>query len=211
MAARVRLSARDLSVRPGSEVVVDCSIANTGQVVDEFHVQVLGDASRWAEVSDPIRLMPGQEGIVRVVFRPPRAAMTAAQAVVFGVQVSSTQDPAGTVVEEALLNVQAYSDTSAELVPGTSHGRRHGRHELAIDNRGNQRLSAQLAAADLADALRFKFSPETMPVAPGGAAFARLRVSPRKRFWRGPTRTHSFDVTVRSGGQEPPIVVQGWM
>src|SRR5262245_59268714 len=182
MAARVLLSARDLSVQPGSQVALDCSITNTGQLVDEFHLQVLGEAARWAAVSEPIRLMPGQEGVTRVVFSPPRAAATAAQAVIFGVQVSSTQDPEGTVVEEASLNVQAFADTSAELVPATSHGRRHARYELAIDNRGNQRLNAQLAAADAATALRFRFSPESVVVGPGNAAFARLRVSPRKRF-----------------------------
>ena len=211
MAARVRLSARDLSVQPGSEVALDCFITNAGQLVDEFHLQVLGDAARWAAVSDPIRLMPGQEGVMRVVFSPPRAAATAAQAVIFGVQVSSTQDPAGTVVEEASLNVQAFADTSAELVPATSHGRRHARHELAIDNRGNQRLNAQLAAADPATALRFRFNPQSVVVGAGNAAFARLRVTARKRFWRGPARTHSFEVTVRPQGQATPVVVPGTM
>src|SRR2546423_550531 len=58
MAARVRLSTRDLSVQPGAQVVVDCLITNTGLVVDEFHVTVLGDTARWAEVGPPIRLMP---------------------------------------------------------------------------------------------------------------------------------------------------------
>jgi type II secretory pathway pseudopilin PulG len=211
MAARVRLSTQDLSVQPGSEVVVDCFVTNAGRVVDEFHVTVLGDAARWAETGPPLRLMPGQEGVTSVVFRPPRAAATSAQAIVFGLQVTSTQDPAGVAVEEALLNVQPFSDASAELIPATSHGARAGRHEIAIDNRGNQRLAAALAASDQAGALRFRFRPPAATIGPGSAAFAQLLVAPRKRFWRGTPKTHPFEVTVRPQHQESAIVLQGAM
>ena len=211
MAARVRLATRDLSVQPGAQVGLDCAIANIGQLVDEFHVRVLGDAARWADAGPPLRLMPGQEGVTRVVFQPPRAATTAAEAIVVGIQVTSTEDPAGGVVEEAVLNVQPFASTSAELVPATSHGRRHARHDLAIDNRGNQRLAAELSAADPANALRFRLSPGSVVVGPGNAAFTRLMVSPRKRFWRGPPRTHAFAVTVRPQGHEQPTVLAGSM
>ena len=116
MAARVLLSARDLSVEPGTEVALDCSITNLGYVVDSFDVHVLGEAARWAETGPPLRLMPGAQGVARIVFRVPRSASTAAQSVVFGVQVTSDEDPAGTVIEEALLVIRGFSQTSAELV-----------------------------------------------------------------------------------------------
>ena len=211
MAATVRLSARDLSVEPGAEAVVDCFVTNAGQVVDEFHVTVLGDAARWAETGPPLRLMPGQEGVTRVVFRPPRASATSARAIVFGVQVTSTQDVAGVVVEEGRLDVHPFSDVSAELVPATSHGSRRGRHEVAVDNRGNQRLTAQLTAADQGNVLRFRFRPSEVTVGAGNAAFSRLLVSPRKRFWRGTAKTHAYEVMVRPRGQEAPIVLRGAM
>jgi hypothetical protein len=209
MAARVRLSTRDLSVQPGAEAVVDCFVTNVGQVVDEFHVVVLGDAARWAETGPPVRLMPAQEGAARVVFRPPRASTTDAQAIVFGIQVSSTEDPAGVVVEEALLNVQPFSDLSAELIPATSHGARRGRHEVAIDNRGNQRVAAQLTATDQAGALRFRFRPAAVTVGAGNAAFSQLLVSPRKRFWRGTPKTHPFEVVARPQSQDSAVVLRG--
>ena len=115
MAARVLLSARDLSVEPGSEVALDCSITNLGHVVDSFDVQVLGEAARWAETGPPLRLMPGAQGVTRILFRVPRSASTTAQAVVFGVQVTSVEDPTGTIVEEALLNIRPFAETTAEL------------------------------------------------------------------------------------------------
>lgn len=211
MAVRVRLSAHELSVEPGSEVALDCSVTNTGRVVDEFHLRVLGDAARWAAVDDPIRLMPGQEGLMRVVLRPPRAPATAVQALVIGVQVTSVEDPAGTAVEEASLNVLPFADPAAELLPGTSHGRRSARHELAVDNRGNQRLTAALAATDAATALRFRFRPESLVIGPGAAAFARLRVRPVRRLWRGPARTHPFEVAVQPQGQAAPVLLRGSM
>jgi type II secretory pathway pseudopilin PulG len=211
MAARVRLSARDLSVEPGAQVALDCAITNTGTVVDAFHVRVLGDAARWADTGPPLHLMPGQEGVARIVFSPPRAAATAAEAYVFGIQVVSTEDPDGGTVEEALLNVQPFSDTNAELLPATSHGSRNGRHDVAIDNRGNQRLAVQLAASDQANALRFRFNPIQTVVQPGNAAFSRLTATARKRFWRGPARTHSFEVVVRAPSGQSTTVLQGAM
>src|SRR5258708_32253948 len=93
MAARVLLSARDLSVEPGSEVALDCSITNLGHVVDSFDVQVLGEAARWAETGPPLRLMPGAQGVTRILFRVPRSASTTAQAVAFGAPVTPAQDP----------------------------------------------------------------------------------------------------------------------
>jgi type II secretory pathway pseudopilin PulG len=211
MAARVRLSARDLSVEPGAQVALDCAITNTGRVVDEFHVSVLGDSARWADTGPPLHLMPGQEGVARIVFSPPRAAATPAEAVVFGVQVVSTEDVDGGTVEEGLLNVQPFSDTSAELLPATSHGSRRGRHDVAIDNRGNQRLAIQLVASDQANALRFRFNPAQAVIQPGSAAFSRLTATARKRFWRGPARTHSFELLVRGQNGQRTTVLQGAM
>jgi hypothetical protein len=211
VAARVRLSARDLSVQPGSEAVVDCYLTNTGHVVDEVSVRVLGDAARWAETGPPVRLMPGQEGVTQVVFRPPLSSATSVQAIVFGIQVLSTEDPAAVDVEEGLLNVLPFAQTSAELIPATSHGGRRGQHEVAIDNRGNERLAAQLITADPGNTLRFRVKPPTVVVGPGNAGFAQLVVSPRKRFWRGTPKTHQFEVTVRPQGEQPAVVLQGAM
>jgi type II secretory pathway pseudopilin PulG len=211
MAARVRLSARDLSVEPGAQVALDCTITNVGAVVDAFHIRILGDAARWADPGPPLNLMPGQEGVARIIFSPPRAAATTAEAVVFGVQVVSTQDPDGGTVEEALLNVQPFSDTNAELLPATSHGSRRGRHDVAIDNRGNQRVAVQFSAADQANALRFRFNPPQAVIQPGNAAFSRLTATARKRFWRGPARTHPFELLVRAQNGQRSTVLQGAM
>src|SRR5258708_2298443 len=138
MAARVLLSARDLSVEPGSEVALDCSITNVSPLVASYDVGVLGDVARWADVGPQLRLMPGEEGTTRIVFRVPRSAGAAAEAEVFGVQVTSAEDPAASAVEEALLNVRAFSDTPAEPVAATSAGRLHGRPGPAIGQRANR-------------------------------------------------------------------------
>ncbi len=205
------LETKAIGVQPGAEASVRIKVQNTGQVVDELNVSVLGDPGQWASVAPPmVRLFPGMEEIVTVTFRPPKTAQTASGQVPFAVRVQSTQDPEGSSVEEGVLTVGAYAEATAELIPRNSRGSRHGTHELAVDNRGNAAMQASLSAADQDKLLDFKFSPATVTVSPGNAAFARLRVRPRQTFWRGQPKSRAFQVRVQPEGQ-PPISLDGTM
>ena len=51
------------------------TVRNTGSVVDHFHVQVLGDAARWATATpDTLPLFPDAEGQVIISFKPARVS-----------------------------------------------------------------------------------------------------------------------------------------
>lgn len=203
------LSTATLSAAPGESAEVEVRIRNTGNVVDQFTVSVVGDASEWAEVFPPsMSLFPGAEGTVRVKVTPPRAATTPTGAVAFGIKVSSKEDPEGSSVEEGTLEVGAYSDVSAELSPRTTRGRRGARHELALDNRGNARAGAVLMGVDPDNRLGIAFNPPALSADPGTAVFSQVKVRPRKRFLRGPDRTFPFQVVVEVDGA-PPILVDG--
>jgi hypothetical protein len=202
--ASVTLVTPAVAVEPGQSVSIVVKIRNTGSVVDEFGLDVLGDAAAFAACEPPtINLFPGAEGEARVVFSPPRAPSTPAGAIPFGLRARSREDPAGSAVEEGTVQVGVFADPHAELVPRTSRGRSGAAHEVAVDNRGNARLAAEIEAVDADQQLRFDVNPPAIVVDPGMAGFARLRVSPAKRFWRGQPKTRPFQLFVKPEGGLP--------
>ena len=209
MGASVTLTAPVVAVEPGSEATLEFRLRNTGAVVDEFTLGILGDSAGWAAVVPPtISLFPGVEETGRIVFRPPRNASVPAGPMPFGLHAVSREDPAGSSVEEGTVQVGAFMDPFAELVPRTSRGSRSGSHDLAVDNRGNVRLNAEVEAADADRLLEFDVNPPGVVVEPGMAQFAKLKVKPTKRFWRGSPKTRPFQLVVRSEGS-PPVTLDG--
>ncbi len=211
MGAAAFLEAKALAVDPGQETTASIRVRNTGQVVDQFTLSILGDAQGWATVDPPsLSLFPGAEGTATITFRPPKSAEIPAGPLPFGVRVDSKEDPAGDVVEEGSLELGAFIDTYAELAPRTSRGSRASTHDLAVDNRGNLRLNAQITASDPDKALDFDINPPSVVADPGTAALSKVKVKPRKRFWRGTPKTHPFRVEVLSPGAAP-VGVDGTM
>jgi hypothetical protein len=206
-----RFSEHALEIVPGTEAILDVVVRNSGRVVDEFTIHVLGEAAGWAEVGPAqIRLMPGEEAIAQVVFRPPRVSSTAPRTIPIGIHVESREDGTGGIVEEGTLTVAPFSETAAELIPTTSHGRRRAVHELALDNRGNVGVSADARLLGADGELTATIRPPVLSAAPGNASFGRLVVRPHKTFWRGPARRVPFRLSVQADGQAP-IILDGAM
>jgi hypothetical protein len=202
--ASVTLVTPSVAVEPGAEVGVEVRVRNTGSVVDEFSLDVLGDAAAWATIDPPtISLFPGAEGASRILFRPPRASTTPPGVTTFGLRARSREDPAGSAVEEGSIEVGAFVEPFAELVPRTSRGSRGATHELALDNRGNARLNTLVEAGDADRLLTFDVNPPGVVVDPGMAGFAKIRVKPAQRFWRGQPRSRAFQVVVTPEGRIP--------
>ena len=198
-----------LAVEPGQEATADVRVRNTGSVVDEFTLDVIGDAAGWATADPPVlSLFPGAEGTTKLVFRPPRAASTPAGVVPYGLRARSREDPAGSSVEEGSIEVGSFLDPFAELAPRTSRGSGSGSHDLAIDNRGNARLNAEVEGTDADRNLKFDIKPPGVVVEPGMAGFAKVRVVPVKRFWRGSPKTRPFQLFVKPEGGTP-ITIDG--
>lgn len=210
MGAIAVLGARQLSVAPGGQASVEIKVRNNGTVVDQFALQVLGDAGGWSTAEPPtISLFPGAEQTARITFRPPRRPDVPAGPLAFGVRVASQEDPAGSVVEEGVLQVEPFAETGAELAPRTSRGRRSATHDLAIDNRGNTVLNASITGLDPDRTMAYDIKPPGLVVDAGQAAFSKVTVRPRRRFWRGQPRTHSFQLQLDGG--PAPVMVGGSM
>jgi hypothetical protein len=202
--ASVTLTAPAVAVEPGSSATLEFRIRNTGSVVDEFVLAVLGDAAGWATVEPPtVSLFPGAEETAKLVFRPPRSSAVPAGPMPFGLHAQSREDPAGSTVEEGTVQVGAFHEPFAELIPRTSRGSRGASHQVAVDNRGNVRVNAELEATDADRLLKFDVKPPAVVVEPGMADFARIQVRPTKRFWRGTPQTRPFQLYVRPEGANP--------
>src|ERR1700693_3449177 len=211
MAATATLATKGVSVTPGGETVTEVRIRNSGTVVDQFTLEVLGDASAWAIVEPAVvPLFPGAESVARVRFKPPKSSSVLAKAIPFAVRVKSREDARASLVEEGVVEVGPFNDTTAELIPRTAKGSSHARAQLALDNRGNVRISARLTAADPDRKLNFTITPPALSSEPGTASFASVRMSPKTRFLTAPPKTNPYKVIVHQDNL-PPITVDGTM
>jgi hypothetical protein len=211
MSATAVLETRVLTVEPGAEVAVAIRVRSTGRVVDQFALEVLGEAAAWAVVEPPLLpLFPGAEEKAVIRFRPPRDPTVPAGERPFGVRVASREDPQSVAVEEGSIMVGAFREASAELVPRNSRGSRSATHELAIDNTGNVPIEVFVRGTDPDAALTFRNRPPSLTVAPGRAGFVRVRVSARSLFLTGPPRSHPFRLQIGSA-EQPPISADGSM
>ncbi len=209
MGASAKLDHDHLLVDPGGEVRGQLTVRNTGTVVDQFSLEVLGDAASWTTIEPAsLSLFPGTEGSAVFVIRPPRLWSTHPGPMALGLRAGSKEDPDGSAVEEATLEVGPFSETSAETIPRTSHGRFGATHEIAIDNRGNIAVEATSTGSDEDRRLTFQTLPAASTVEPGSVGLARLRVRPTQRCWRGPARTHRFQVAVEPV-KGKPIALEG--
>src|SRR4051812_27425463 len=211
MGAATALPVRDVRVEPGATTTATLMVRNTGQVVDQYTIDVVGACAEWTQVEPKVvNLLPGADIEVTVTFAPARDPLIAAGVVPFGIRVLSREDPPGSAVAEGTVEVAAFDDVQVELVPRASRGRRRARHQVAIDNNGNQPATVEVSAQDEEEALDFKFDHRMASIEPGAAAFIKLWAKPEKRFFKGADRQHPFIVTV-APSTSPPIATRGTM
>ncbi|HTW06392.1 MAG TPA: hypothetical protein VME46_02715 [Acidimicrobiales bacterium] len=222
MGALARLSVTSVDVQPGASASLTMLVRNVGTVVDEFSFEALGPAGAWTRVEPPsVSLFPQAEQAVTVIFAPPRDPATAPGPTLFGIRVASREDPSGTAVEEGTVDVRAFSDVLVELSPRVTRVRRRSRVEVMVANRSNVPFEAELGAADGPSSFRYRSNPPVVDVAPGAASRAKVTLSGREWYWRGPSTTEPLDIVLRQpeprgpGAPVPPnphppeVVAQG--
>ncbi|GEC09561.1 hypothetical protein SSP24_72160 [Streptomyces spinoverrucosus] len=214
------LEEKVVDVTPGEVATCQLKLHNTGGVVDQFTLDVLGDAKEWVTVSpQTVSVFPGDDATVEVSFAPPRSAKTVRGETSFAVRVMSREDTDGSAVEEGTVRVGGFCEVVAELVPRTARGSRRGRTKLAVDNLGNTPVTVQFSGVDEEGELKFGFGTRVLTVEGGTTRFVPLKLRPRRRFLRGPVRTHAYRVTAQTADGtkttvdgslvQPPILPAG--
>jgi hypothetical protein len=217
----VALEPLSATAEAGGEAVVLLRVRNTGDVVEEYHVDVVGDPALWCAVEPAtLRLYPGTTGSVRLTFAPPRSPDAPAGPHPYGVRVRPAEVPDAVAVPEGSLSVIPFTDIHAELLPVTVRGWWHAKPRLVVDNYGNTTVTASVAAVAPGNRVDFDIRTPSFQVPPGRAHFSVVKLRPERLLWLGRKVSHPFTATVQPSGSEPAAVsgtyvqsalLPGWM
>jgi hypothetical protein len=203
----VALEPLSSTVEAGGEAVVWLRVRNTGDVVEEYHVDVVGEAALWCAIEPAtIRLFPGTTGSVRLTFAPPRSPDATAGPHPFGVRVRPVEAPDAVAVPEGNLSVIPFVDIHAELLPVTVRGWHRAKPRLVVDNHGNTPVTAAVIAAAQGNRVDFDIRTPSFQIPPGRAHFSVLKLRPERLLWLGRKVSHPFTTTVQPSGSEPATV-----
>ncbi|MFE7655299.1 ricin-type beta-trefoil lectin domain protein [Streptomyces bottropensis] len=195
------------TVDPGSSTTVRLRLRNTGDVVDEYRFEPVGDIAPWTRVEpQTLRLYPGTTGTVELTFAPPRTPDATAGPNPYAVRITPTQHPEATTVPEGNLTITPFTEMRAELVPPTVKGRFRGRPRLAIDNLGNTKVTAAVSGSDNGDQLSYDIHPSNVQIEPGRAAFVKATLKPCQIIWFGSREERPYALAVQRAGVAPHAV-----
>jgi hypothetical protein len=195
------------TVDPGSSTRVRLRVRNTGDVVDEYRFEPVGDVAPWTTVEpQSLRLYPGTTGTVELTFAPPRTPDAVAGPNPYAVRITPTEHPDAVTVPEGNLTITAFTEVRAELVPPTVKGRFRGRPRLAVDNLGNTKVTASVAGSDTGDHLSYEIRPSNVQIEPGRAAFVEATLKPKRIIWFGAKEERPYQLAVRRSGVDPTPV-----
>lgn len=189
---------------PGSSVATQLTIRNAGSHVDMFLVEAVGPLAEHVQFSVPgVNLLPDTEEVVVVTISPPRAPKPEAGRQPLAVKVTPQKNPDEPSTEEVVVEVVPFVAFDVELAPKNSRGGRKGKHELAIENVGNQPATVELSGYDEDQQLSVDVSPARFDLRPGDQGFAEVEVRPAKRFFRGSDVQHRYQILAASHAAEP--------
>ncbi|HVF31922.1 MAG TPA: hypothetical protein VM933_02695 [Acidimicrobiales bacterium] len=201
MPAAVSILTPLVTAAPGGAGVAQVLIRNTGTVVDQFAVNLVGDASAWARPVPPaLSLFPGAEQTIEIHFSPPRSSVVVAGSVPYGVRVTSKEDTDFSIVEEGEVTIAGFAQIEAKVVPRTSEGKRSAVHRVEITNTGNAVVTADVSASDPDELLAFDLDPDTVEIQPGQTEIVKLKVAAKKSQKGRSARRMPFTVFVEPGG-----------
>ncbi|MGW4345628.1 ricin-type beta-trefoil lectin domain protein [Streptomyces sp. NPDC004690] len=197
------------TVDPGGSTRVRLRLRNTGDVVDEYRFEPVGDIAPWTTVEpQTLRLYPGTTGTVELTFAPPRTPDAIAGPNPYAVRITPTEHPEAVTVPEGNLTITPFTEVRAELVPPTVKGRFRGRPRLAVDNLGNTKVTASVSGSDNGDQLSYDLHPSNVQIEPGRAAFVKATLKPRKIIWFGAKEQRPYTLSVQRSGANP-LPVEG--
>jgi hypothetical protein len=209
MSTTASLDMPRLSMEAGAEGAAHLTLRNDSDVVEEYALRVVGPAASWAEIlPDRVSLYPGHNTTAAVTFKPPRSPSIPAGDFIFGIHVLPAEHPEDAVLPEGVVEVLPFLETTGELMPRMSRGKRGAKHHVALDNWGNVPVTVELAGSDPGALLEFELEPPELTIEPGTVQFTAVRVRPAEKVWNGTPATRMFAVTA-TPEDGPPVLLDG--
>lgn len=191
----------------GGEAEVSLRVRNTSDVVEEYHVDVVGDPALWCTAEPAtLRLFPGTTGTVRLTFAPPRGPDPAAGPHPYGVRVRPVEAPDAVTVPEGNVSVVPFTDLRPELLPVIVRGWSRAKPWLVVDNYGNTTATLSMQAEVQDKSVDFDTRTPSFQVPPGRAHFGPFTGRPDRLLWAGRKVRHPYTVNVIPSGSAPTAV-----
>lgn len=204
MAVQVRLEAPGWA-RPGADATVVANVLNDSEVVEIYHIDILGELAAWA-VTEPgsLKLMPRVEGSMAITFTVPPAELVPSGPVAWALRVQAASDPSICAVEESELSIEGVSVLACDLRPETARGRRRSCHQAVIENRGNKPADVMVTGQDKDEVLEVRVEHRRFTLEARGRKEVGIRVSSSDRG----RAHHPFTIHVAEADR-PAIELRG--
>lgn len=191
-------------VDPGVASEVTLQLRNNSGVIDDYSIDVLGDAAAWITLDRArVPTYPNTTEIVRASIHPPRESWPHAGTVPVGFRIRSTNDPSVTAIEECQVDIKPFIEIDGEIRPTTAKGRFSASHRLRVINRGNAPASVSIRAKVLQGDCDVSVPTAPMVVAAGTRATTKVKVRPSSTFLRGAEEMHSYRLNLMPEGGAP--------
>jgi Domain of unknown function (DUF4082) len=199
-AVSITVQPLELTVDPGAEAGCEIQVRNQGTIVDEFRLTVGGESAAWAAVEPAtLRLLPKTNGVVRLVFRPPRTPDVPAGPASFVVTAGSTVQAAVKATQAGTVTVTPFTELAATLVPQVSESVGPAEHTISVDNQGNTPVRVAITVTDPDDTLNTQLTSTQLVLDRGQRATARMRVASRSGLARRDGVRRAFQVVLQPG------------
>ena len=197
---RVELAERSFILSPGSSVIVDIDVFNTGDTIDGITARVIGLDVDWI-TSTPAQLALFPETNGRIQLRITLPAEFPAGDHTVTVEVTSSVNRQDVAYADIDLSVVPITKASMMLVPAVVLGKGKGRFTIMAENTGNTPVSLAFAGTDPERAVQFKFEPTVVEVPPGETIGTALLVRGKRRFL-GADTNHPITVLAEVGSEQ---------
>ena len=196
-----------VSVDPGGTAELTLQLRNHSPVVDEYAVEILGEAATWTTLDRTrVPTYPNTTEMVHISIHPPHESSPLAGTVPVGVRVRSSVDPELAVIEECQVVIKPFVEIDAEIKPTTANGRFSANHRLRVVNHGNAPVSVSIRAKVQQGDCDVAVPPGPIVVAAGGRATTKVTVRPTGTHLRGGDEMHSYRLNLVPEGGAPVAI-----
>ncbi len=205
----VTLDPTALTLNPGQPVVLRVTLANLGETVDHFRIEVEGAPEHWVKGPEqPTQLYPGSQTAVPLTVLAPREA--ASRAGVYHIRIRAHSKDRSWEYGSAsgVWTVLPFEAAQLTLKPARVRSRKQGRFQATLLNLGNTPVDYALQTEDDERAIQFTVDQPALRAEPGERADATVTAA-RPRRWIGSPQTFGFKVSATPLGKGVPQLAAG--